>query len=273
MELNEIENHWKNWAREFKSDIRATTKTRTIKELEVNALFKAIASTPLIAQKGCEVLEVGCGNGHNCFMLSDHLPEFSFTGVDFIPDMVASAEHVRSHQNNPEAFRFYQGNVLELDKHSELIEEYDVVFTDRCIINLNSLELQLAAFDQLCAKTRKGGYLIMIENIQSSYNAQNDLREYAGLERRTPDKFNLFLYEKPFLEHACEKMTLVKSEDFASLHDLLLYVVGPMLNEGKVDYDDPVVKAVTQLSLALPHSIDLNIGAFGQNRLYLFKKG
>jgi len=82
MELNEIENHWKNWAREFKSDIRATTKTRTIKELEVNALFKAIASTPLIAQKGCEVLEVGCGNGHNCFMLSDHLPGFSFTGVD-----------------------------------------------------------------------------------------------------------------------------------------------------------------------------------------------
>lgn len=28
MELNEIEQHWKNWAKEFKLDVRATTNTR-----------------------------------------------------------------------------------------------------------------------------------------------------------------------------------------------------------------------------------------------------
>ena len=43
MELQQIENHWKNWANTFKTDLRATTKSSTAKELEINALVQTIA--------------------------------------------------------------------------------------------------------------------------------------------------------------------------------------------------------------------------------------
>ncbi len=67
MDLNEIEQHWKNWAKEYRYQLRATTKTPTIKKLEIFALYQAFKKTQFFSQEGCRVLEIGCGNGHNCF--------------------------------------------------------------------------------------------------------------------------------------------------------------------------------------------------------------
>lgn len=273
MELNEIAEHWSNCANEFKHDVRATTKTRTIKDLEVAALCRAFQNTAFFArQAGCRVLEVGCGNAHNCFMLSGLLPHFTFTGVDFIPEMIVSANEIKASDSRFAALTFVVGNVLSLDDCVGLEAEYDIVFTDRCLINLNSHELQRNALDQLCRKTAPGGNVILIENVQQTYGKQNRLRQSVGLAARTPDAYNLFIDEASFLSHAEAVLDLVEVDDFASLHDLLLYVLVPMLNNGDTDYDSPLVKAATQLLLSAPESFRRQFGDFGQNRLYVFKK-
>lgn len=272
MDLPEIERHWKAWADEYKADLRATTKTPTIKELEVAALHRAFRKSPDFARAGCRVLEVGCGNGHNCFRLFDRNPHASFTGVDFIPEMIASARERQSSDPRYRAMRFVVGNVLELDGCAELEERYEVVFTDRCLINLNSHELQAAALDQLCRKTADGGHVVLIENVLGTHREQNRLRESVGLSPRQPAEFNRFLDETRFLAHAAGELTLLEVEDFASLHDVVLYVLVPMLNDGEVDYDAPVVRAATELLLSVPEELRNGFGSFGQNRLYLFKK-
>lgn len=273
MDLKDIEQHWKNWAREFKLDIRATTKTRTIKELEISALHRAFQKSPFATQSDCRVLEVGCGNGHNCFMLSDLLPAWTFTGVDFIPEMISSAEEIKSSNPRYAGITFRVGNVLVLQDCAGLDDQYHIVFTDRCLINLNTHERQIEALDQLARKTMQGGYIVLIENVQETYSKQNLLRECVGLKPRTPDAFNLFLRESEFLSHAKKTLTLVDVEDFASLHDLLLYVLEPMLHDGKVDYDSPMVAAATNLLLSAPEEFRNAFGGFGQNRLYVLKKG
>lgn len=273
MELNEIEQHWTNWAKEFKLDIRATTKTRTIKELEISALHRAFKKTPFFTQTGCRVLEVGCGNGHNCFMLLDLIPTFAFTGVDYIPEMISNANEIRKSHSKYAAMKFLVGNVLALDDCIGLDDQYHIVFTDRCLINLNTHEMQINALDQLCRKTMEGGYIVLIENVHETYSKQNRLRESVRLQPRTPDAFNLFINESAFLSHAKKTLTLVDVEDFASLHDLLLYVLVPMLNNGKVDYDSPMVSAATKLLLSAPEEFRNAFGGFGQNRLYVLKKG
>ena len=272
MDLEQIEQHWKNWAEKFDTDIRATTKTETIKKLEVAALHRAFKKTPFISQKECHVLEVGCGNGHNCFRLFDLMPDCSFTGVDFIPEMIKNATKIKIKNKEYSNIDFFIGNALTLDENKNLKEYYDIVFTDRCLINLNTVELQINALEQLYKKTKKGGYIIIIENINETYNNQNTLRKSVGLPERTPDKFNLFISDSVLLEYAKKNLTLIDIDDFSSLHDIILYVLTPMLNNGSVDYDSPMVLAATQLLLSIKDNSNRDFGKFGQNRLYIFQK-
>ena len=208
MNLNEIEQHWKNWAEEFKLDIRATTKTQTIKDLEISSLYRAFKKTPYFSQNNCEVLEVGCGNGHNCFSLTNLIPNFNFTGVDFISEMITSANKIKNSNEIFSEIKFFQGNILTLNENTNLEDKYSIIFTNRCLINLNTHELQVKALEQLYDKVADGGYIILIENIEQSYSKQNKLREYVGLDKRTPDKFNLFIDESHFVEYAKQKLSL-----------------------------------------------------------------
>src|SRR5688572_19141791 len=90
MELDAIRDHWKDWATRYALDLRATTKTHTIKALEVDAFSRAIRATPL-AEKGGTALEVGCGNGLNCLTLAHAFTGLHFVGIDNVPEMVENA--------------------------------------------------------------------------------------------------------------------------------------------------------------------------------------
>ena len=54
--------HWDAWAEAFGTDFRATTKCKTIKMLEVDALARRLSGLGVPAPR---VLEVGCGNALN----------------------------------------------------------------------------------------------------------------------------------------------------------------------------------------------------------------
>jgi hypothetical protein len=60
----------------------------------------------------------------------------------------------------------------------------------------------------------------------------------------------------------------VEIEDFISFHDLVLYVLTPLLCDGKVDHSHPLVEAAKKLNIEISQSHPSAFGAFGQNRLY-----
>ena len=90
MELNKIKEHWENLAKKYAEDLKSTTKTPTIKHLEINAIFNAIKGIS-DSKTEINVLEVGCGNGHNLFGLSKLFNNYSFTGVDYSQQMISNA--------------------------------------------------------------------------------------------------------------------------------------------------------------------------------------
>ncbi|MBF0198791.1 MAG: class I SAM-dependent methyltransferase [Planctomycetes bacterium] len=272
MNLTEIEQHWKNWATTYKQDLKATTKTSTIKKLEVDALARSIKT--ITHNKPLNILEVGCGNGFNCFLLSQHFPDHNFTGVDFIPEMVEHALATKEADYPESKVSFLQANVLELESHKGILDHYDIIYTDRCLINLNTSELQENALKQLSHKLKDKGHLILIENIEQTYNQQNQLRQMADLAPRKPADFNKFIDENSYLKFAEQRLglNLLKTEDFASLHDMLLYILIPMINDGNVNYDHPLMEAVTKLQLANNNNFDTSFGPYGQNRLYHLQK-
>jgi ubiquinone/menaquinone biosynthesis C-methylase UbiE len=271
MEASEIRNHWTDWATKYGMDLRATTRAATPKVLEIDALmrrFRAIADK----SPATDILEVGCGNGVNCFALAEGLPNAKFDGVDFVPEMIDAARE-RSKTMPIAPPRFFVGDVLKLDAMKDIKRDYDIVFTDRCLINLNQHELQLSAVTQLAKRVRPGGHLVLIENSTSTYGRQNRCREVLGMQPRTPASFNLFFDEAKVRPHAESLgLELVHVEDFSSLHDLVLYALVPAMNGGTVDYEHPLVKIATNLSLGIFAATPNAFGDFGQNRLFHWRR-
>jgi len=273
MNLNEIKQHWEKWAQEFETDLRATTKSPTIKRLEIDAIYRAIKKTRFFGMKDVDILEIGCGNGYNCFALSELFPDFNFTGIDYIPEMIASAKKLQSTASGKDSrISFEVADVLNLESEKKIKSQYHIIFTDRCIINLNTPDLQIKAFNQLSKKVSKNGHLIILENFIQNYERQNNCRKSVGLPERVPAEYNLFIDENKFLLNLKKQMKLDHVDDFGSLHDVILYVLIPMINKGEVDYDHPLVKAATELSVSISEKYDNPFGSFGQNRLFLFHK-
>lgn len=270
MNLDEIKEHWQRWALAGGTDISATTKTMTIKALEVAALQRAMTRAGVDVAGALDVCEIGCGNGHNLVLLSSSLPQARFFGVDYVEAMVTSARHLAANNGGGRRLSFDVGDALEIGAARPAC--YDVVFTDRMIINLNTAELQRRALQSIAACVKPGGLLLLVENFVEGHGATNDLRAALGLPRREPAPYNLFLKTDEVRRWAEDVgLSLSFIDDFGSLHDLLLYVIGPAVHGGNVDYADANVAAVTKLCLARPE-LAPSLGVVGQNRLLAFRK-
>jgi SAM-dependent methyltransferase len=268
MDEEVIHDHWLSWATSHGTDLRATTRSKTAKRLELDALRRHIA--PLLAARSdARILEMGCGNGINCLELARCFADVRVDGVDFVAEMIGAAERNRLAEGVGDRVRFFVGDAIGVGAVAGLADRYDIVFTDRCIINLNSAEAQGEAIGALAGKVAPDGHLLMIENSTDTFAAQNDARVALGLEPREPAAFNRFISTAEMTSHiAAAGFELLATEDFSSLHDLLVYAILPAINGGAVDYDHPVATAAAELSMALSAK-QVGLGQFGQNRLYV----
>lgn len=257
----DVKAHWEEWAARYGRDVRATTKTPTAKRLEIEALIRALRPDP-----PRRVLEAGCGNGANVVGLARAFPEMRLLGVDYVEEMVEHARANAAAAGVDDRVRFECGDVLDLGSAPGIEPDYDAVLSVRCVINLSDEPRQAAGLDALLDRIAPSGRLLLIENSVEARAAQNDAREALGMSRRDDPDFNRFLEDawlRPRLEAALDDVDV---EDFASLHDLVVYVLAPSVNGGEVDYDHPLVESAERLSVALGD--DAVFGAFGQNRLW-----
>jgi SAM-dependent methyltransferase len=271
MDRADIRDHWKSWAQAHGTHFKATTRGRTAKLLELDALRRRLEL--LFGDNPFSALEVGCGNGINCIEMARAFAGANLDGVDYVPEMVDAAQESARSAAVQDRTRFFVGDVTRLRDLAELHGTYDAVITDRCLINLNTAELQGRAIGDLAQKLARGGTLLMIENSLYTYGRQNAAREAVGLEPRTPAEFNRFFSEEEMAAHIAEaSLKLVEIEDFSSLHDLVLYALVPSINGGEVDYEHPLVAAAAEISSGFSAGERSAFGAFGQNRLYVCRK-
>ena len=268
-------NHWNNWAEKYGSQLRATTKTNSIKRIEIFEISKAIIKILEISKKEEEnlsILEVGCGNGYNAIAIKEMFKKSIVHGIDFSPEMISNAKKLLSEGviNNSDSIGFYVGDAKALNKQELLLDKYDIIITDRCLINLLEEGDLEKGLESIFSKLKKGGAGIFIENFINSRNKQDDLREVVGLHRREIPEFNKFLCEESFLDLIKRYADLIEFRCISSLHDLVLYLLTPSLSNGEVDYQSPIVEKVTDLIIKSDKKFNFNMNIspdIGQNSI------
>ena len=229
-----------------------------------------IESISSVLASNKNILEVGCGNGYNAISISKKL-KHKVDGFDFIPDMIESANLNLEQLNkeDKERLSFFVGDVLDINTE----KKYDLIYSCRCLINLPNTELQDEAIKEILGMLDVGGYFFMLENFNDNYSSQNNIRDLVGLDKRIPAEFNHF-FDSSHVYSLVDSLgaTVVDVKNFASLHDIVQYIVVPMLNDGVVRYDHDVINAVTKLLMSVDTNTGCNFGDYGQNKLVIIKK-
>ncbi len=211
----------KNNINKLVQDYWEQPKTVSIIDKNLHKIEIDIASRYL--QRGDVMADVGCGNGEATVEYAKRVT--SCTGFERSSTLRAIATK-NAKDSGLKNLTIKPGDIMKFGKASEK-GKYDVIVTQRLVINLLSWEEQQEALMNIHAALKPGGRYIMIENTNESFVAMNDMRADVGLGPVPQHWHNRFFdYDK--LEKFMDgKFQLLKTHDLG-LYYFLTRVYVPM---------------------------------------------
>jgi len=247
----QIRSHWNQRAALGE---RAGTQDLLAKQLERQALQEACGAFwhdyPLR-----HVLEIGCGRGDTARELAMTLPDVQFLALDNAAAMIAAARTEGVGHN----LQFEVGDVAALPD-----VQFDLIYTQRMLINLTTWEEQRLALDTIADRLLPGGQYLMCENSQDGVDAINVERLKLGLEPIERPWHNRYLRDAELFD--VTSLRLLRCVPFSSTYYFLSRVVNAALahDEGLPPRYDA---RINQLALQLP-----SVGPWAQGRLWIWEK-
>jgi ubiquinone/menaquinone biosynthesis C-methylase UbiE len=246
------------WDERAKLGNKAGTQDRIAKELEIRAISKYI-------QDGMTVLDVGCGDGETAAILAGRY-NITIDGFDSSETMIKQA------LNRALDISFSVGDIIKSGLR-HLDERYDLVYTERCLINLLSWKEQKQAINNIAKLLKPGGLYVMCENSQDGLDYINGLRAEVELPAIEPPAHNRYLRDEEIEASGIKwiwaeaSMLLDASDDYSSTYYYLSRVINAALATQRgeePDYDSPI----NRLALSLPPIP----GMRGQGRIWLWRR-
>jgi SAM-dependent methyltransferase len=243
------------WNQRAQLGPEAGTRDLIAKQLEIEAIAAYV-------QDGMKVLDAGCGNGLTAVELCRRY-RIDLTGIDNAEKMVAAATALAAGQELRGSVRFQAGDVLHL---SNLTPGFDLVYTERVLINLTDWPRQKQAIANLLELLRPGGRYVMCENSQEGLEEMNALRGRLGLEAIHPPWHNRYLRDEEIGQATFPGARLEDVSYYGATYYFLSRIVNAWLaaREGK---EPEYLAPINQLALQLPP-----LGKFGQGRIWVWRK-
>jgi ubiquinone/menaquinone biosynthesis C-methylase UbiE len=212
---------------------------------------------------GSHVLDIGCGNALSLVRLAQE-KDCSGIGIDFSEGMVKkSREFVDSHGLSDKVY-IYQNSVPPVP-----IEygTFDVVLTNRSLINLTSTGDQKKAVQEIGKIVRPGGMYLMIECSNDGAEFTNFFRKKLDLEPIEAPWHNLFFNEKEVESWQTDTFKIEQFLHISSTYNFLSRVV--YAKHAEVS-GEPLVydSLINKISLDLPQQI----GEFGPVKAWIWRK-
>jgi ubiquinone/menaquinone biosynthesis C-methylase UbiE len=250
-----IKNYWEERAKENTESGRATTDDVYLRQLEFSTIVATIAE--LAISPGGSVLDVGCGDGRTTLEVAQAAPELRFVGVDYSENMIQTARRQVETMNELRGkVDFRVGDATNLEAACG-DETFDVAMTDRCLINLPSLERQAAAIAQIARHTKPGGYYLGVENFTAGQENMNAMRRAMGLPDIGVRWHNLFFKEDEFVAATAPFFEIIAFKDFSSSYYFatrVVYSAMCQIRGEQPDYEHDIHRLAINLPWAGQHS-------------------
>jgi SAM-dependent methyltransferase len=250
--MNTAENR-AHWDERAKLGETAGTQDLILKELEQRAILEALGD-----DRHLDVLEVGCGRGETVRLVSQRI-RLMVDAIDSSPEMIAAAQ-----KGAPTDVEFMVADVMDIPRD---LRDYDVIYSQRCLINLPSWDAQEQAIDAIAERLFTGGRFLMCEHSQNGVNAINEARQALGLTAIEPPWHNRYFRDEELA--TITSLALLRCVPFSATYYFLSRVLNAKLSadQGKApEYDAPI----NQLALTLP--ADYVDAALAQGRLWIWEK-
>lgn len=243
------------WNQRANLGVKAGSDDYIGKELEINALAKHL-------KDGMQVAEFGCGNGLTAIELAKKF-DIEISCYDFSPAMIDAAKENLENEKIKGKIEF---KVASVQTEPVLGKSFDIVFTQRMVINLQSWSDQAKAIHYLTSILKNGGKYLMCENSMSALQNINEFRSLVDLEVISPPWHNLYLDDEKVNELEINEVRLLGVDAFMSTYYFLSRIVNAWL--AKIEGKSPAYDApVNQLAIRLPP-----VGDFSQTKLWVFEK-
>jgi ubiquinone/menaquinone biosynthesis C-methylase UbiE len=225
------------------------------KQLEIKTILS-------YTRDGQKILDFGCGNGITAIEVARQF-NVQLLGLDNAEEMIHAGNSLIKGQVLKGKVKFDIGDVESLPS---LAQKFDLIYTERMIINLPDWSTQKEAIIRLTDLLLPGGQFVMCENSEDGLDAINNLRELVGLEKIIPPWHNRYLKDVEIESFQIPGIALEEINYYSSTYYFLSRVVNAWLakQEGEdPSYDSPVNK----LALFLP-----SLEKLGQGRIWLWRK-
>lgn len=229
------------WNERAKLEAKAGSNDVNAKALEIEELAKYFSD-------GMEVAEFGCGNGLTALEMASRF-DVTIDAFDFAAEMVAQAKEIASAIPTVEQRVTFE--VADIRNPPDLGKQFDIVYTERMIINLPDWVSQERAIRALSRYLKPGGKLLLVENSVVGLQEINILRNAVGLPEIIQPWHNVYLDDEMVSSATIEHCHLTAVVPYSATYYFLSRVVNAWLadREGKQPaYDAPI----NQLAKNLP---------------------
>ena len=159
--------------------------------------------------------------------------------------------------------RFQQLDILNLQG---VQESYDLIFTERVIINLSTWEIQRRAIENIFKLLKPSGIFLMLENSAEGLEEINRFRASIDLPVIEAPWHNRYLKDAEIASIQNPDIKLEKIDYYSSTYYFLSRIANAFLAKEtgvEPDYNAPL----NRLALRLPP-----LGNFGQGRIWVWRR-
>jgi ubiquinone/menaquinone biosynthesis C-methylase UbiE len=243
-----IKEYWEERAQEHSGALQATTNDIYLRKLEVATIIEALRDLAII--ENGTVLDVGCGDGYTTLEVAEAFPMLRFQGLDYSENMISTARrNLESRPGMKGRAAFDVADVTDLDAACGNLT-YDVIISDRCLINLDSVENQARAIAQIAHHTKSQGYYLAVENFIEGHENMNSMRRAVGLPEIPVRWHNLYFKQDEFVDNAQPFFDEITFKDFSSSYYFatrIIYSAMCQLRGEQPDYHHDIHKIACRL--------------------------
>jgi len=166
---DDVKNHYRGQVERVGLSSESTMPDHVVRDREIEAILYSLS---LLGDKNINILEIGCGNG----VLLDILHKNGYkncVGIDFLEEFVGLA------RSRKLPFKIELGDIRSLKFQDE---SFDVVISERVIINLKDKAHQFQAFGEIRRVLRSSGHLVLFEAYEDALDNINEARSEFGLK-------------------------------------------------------------------------------------------